>query len=214
MTCGGGVRTLLSGDPIILSTETEREELENPILNKAYFCLESKSLYIYNNGSWYTNTITVDSEMSNTSTNPVQNKIINNEINLIKNSIVSLDKIYPIGSIYMSINDTSPASLFGGTWESIKDRFLLGSGTTYTNGSTGGASTVTLTVNQIPSHTHKLSTSSTYNTEEHYTTDYLALGKHGDTYYSNSNAITSTGGGSSHNNMPPYLTVNMWKRIA
>ena len=46
--------------------------------------------------------------------------------------------IYPVGSIYMSVNATSPASLFGGTWEQLKDRFLLAAGDTYAAGSTGG----------------------------------------------------------------------------
>ena len=64
---------------------------------------------------------------------------------------------YPVGSIYMSVNSTSPASLFGGTWEQLKDRFLLGAGDTYTNGSTGGESTHTLTVDEMPSHTHSQS---------------------------------------------------------
>ena len=54
-----------------------------------------------------------------------------------------VDSIYPVGSIYMSVNSTSPATLFGGTWSQLKDRFLLGAGDTYSNGATGGAATVT-----------------------------------------------------------------------
>lgn len=49
--------------------------------------------------------------------------------------------IYPIGSIYMSVNDTNPSLVFGGTWQQIKDRFLLASGDTYDNGQTGGSAT-------------------------------------------------------------------------
>lgn len=83
-------------------------------------------------------------------------------------SIVNL--IYPVGSIYMSVNSTSPATLFGGTWSQLKDRFLLGAGDTYTAGNTGGAASVsytpagtnsggsvgnhTLTTTEIPSHNH------------------------------------------------------------
>ena len=52
--------------------------------------------------------------------------------------------IYPVGSIYMSVNSTSPASLFGGTWEQIKDTFLLSAGDTYTAGATGGSATKNL----------------------------------------------------------------------
>ena len=71
-----------------------------------------------------------------------QNKPI--EINDVKaelgkkvNSDDLLDTIYPVGSIYMSVNNTSPASFLGGTWEQIKDRFLLGAGSK-SAGATGG----------------------------------------------------------------------------
>lgn len=66
-----------------------------------------------------------------------------------------IDLIYPVGSIYMSVNSTSPATLFGGTWSQLQDRFLLGAGSAYTNGNTGGATTVTLTTSQIPAHKHR-----------------------------------------------------------
>lgn len=39
-----------------------------------------------------------------------------------------IDLIYPVGSIYISVNSVSPATLFGGTWEQIQDRFLLSAG--------------------------------------------------------------------------------------
>ncbi|MBR2160366.1 MAG: hypothetical protein IJ938_03530 [Clostridia bacterium] len=62
--------------------------------------------------------------------------------------------IYPVGSIYLSVNDVNPSTLFGGTWQQIKDKFLLACGDTYNNGATGGSATNTLAVNQLPSHTH------------------------------------------------------------
>ena len=66
-----------------------------------------------------------------------------------------LNFCYPIGSLYWSSKSTNPASLFGGTWVQIKDRFVLACGDTYTSsGATGGASTVTLSVDNMPSHTH------------------------------------------------------------
>lgn len=63
---------------------------------------------------------------------------------------------YPIGAIYQSTSNTSPSSLFGGTWTEITDRFLLAAGTTYAAASTGGAATVTLTSAQsgVPAHSH------------------------------------------------------------
>ena len=62
--------------------------------------------------------------------------------------------VYPVGSIYMSVNSTSPATLFGGTWQQIQDTFLLSAGSTYTAGDTGGEETHTLTLNEAPAHTH------------------------------------------------------------
>ena len=64
------------------------------------------------------------------------------------------NKIYPIGSIYMSINETNPSELFGGKWERIKDKFLLSAGDNYNAGDEGGEATHTLTENEMPSHTH------------------------------------------------------------
>ena len=67
---------------------------------------------------------------------------------------LTIDDVYPVGSIYMSVNDTSPATLFGGTWEQLKDRFLLGAGDTYSNGTIGGEATHKLITSEMPSHNH------------------------------------------------------------
>ena len=64
------------------------------------------------------------------------------------NEIPTFDTIYPVGSIYMSINSTDPSLLFGGTWEQIEDTFLLSAGSSYTAGNTGGAASINL------SHSH------------------------------------------------------------
>ena len=58
---------------------------------------------------------------------------------------------FPIGSIYISVTSTNPSTYFGGSWERIKDKFLLASGDTYGAGSTGGSASHTHTG---PSHTH------------------------------------------------------------
>ena len=117
------------------------------------------------------------------------------------------DLIYPIGSVYISVNSTSPEILFGGTWVQMKDRFLLGSGDTYVAGNTGGEATHKLTINEMPSHTHKYK---------------LAYGGNdpakGFNYGNNLAGIfdadfsQSAGGNQAHNNMPPYIVVNIWKR--
>ena len=57
---------------------------------------------------------------------------------VVNNSNISIDIFYPVGSIYMSVNDTSPNLLFGGKWEPIKDKFLLASGDLYSSGQGGG----------------------------------------------------------------------------
>ena len=121
-----------------------------------------------------------------------------------------LDKIYPIGSIYMSVNNTSPASFLGGTWTQLKDRFLLGAGDTYSAGATGGSATHTLTVDEIPSHKH-----STYIVGAQSGEWKGFAGGSAMTYAQwNSSYGGNTGGGAAHNNMPPYLAVYMWKRTA
>ena len=72
-----------------------------------------------------------------------------------------LQAVYPVGSIYCSYGNTSPATLFGfGQWTKIEGRFLLGANATYSLGSTGGAATVALTVAQLPAHSHGASSAS------------------------------------------------------
>ena len=133
-------------------------------------------------------------------------------------TIPSVLSIYPVGAIYISTVSTSPASLFGGTWEQLSGQFLLASSSTHTAGSTGGSETVTLTVDQMPSHQHKplYMDSTSYKLRNR--------GNFGGGSYSsavttegtaNNNIFTAnTGGGKAHNNMPPYLAVYMWKRTA
>lgn len=67
-----------------------------------------------------------------------------------------IDLIYPTGSIYQTTSSTNPQVLFGGSWSRITDRFLIGCGNTYSNGKTGGETTHTLTINEMPKHDHKV----------------------------------------------------------
>lgn len=120
---------------------------------------------------------------------------------------------YPVGAIYFSANSTSPASLFGGTWTQLKDRFLLGAGDTYSTGSTGGEVTHTLTVEEMPAHRHSF----TYPVNSNPTSDKQIAHNWGTETARFQNTLTETknaGGGAAHNNMPPYLTVYMWQRVA
>ena len=138
-----------------------------------------------------------------------------------------IDSIYPVGSIYMSVNSTDPGTLFGGTWQQIEDTFLLSAGQTYTAGDTGGEATHTLTVNEMPSHSHLESAISNFgypniwvgNDANHPNNLYNGAGGYvsGGNWESKSgwgNETNNTGGGQAHNNMPPYLVVYVWKRTA
>lgn len=133
-----------------------------------------------------------------------------------------VNSIYPVGSIYMSVNSTSPAILFGGTWSQIKDTFLLSCGDTYTAGDTGGEATHKLTSTEMPSHRHSLE----YSTDGGSTYTTATLGRTGSTQATKNLAmgdsiasgytvrVKATGGSVAHNNMPPYLAVYMWQRTA
>lgn len=124
--------------------------------------------------------------------------------------------IYPVGSIYMSASSASPASLFGGTWEQLKDRFLLGAGDIYEIGSTGGEAAHELTNEEMPNHNHD----GLYYYGDSMVTLNAGSNGHKLDSYGNSGSGWSelstgySGGGKSHNNMPPYLSVYMWKRVS
>ena len=124
-----------------------------------------------------------------------------------------LDKAYPVGSIYMSVNSTNPKTLFGGTWVQLKDRFLLAAGTTYKAGATGGEATHTLTASEMPSHNHAVYYPNA-GAADHSAPGNYPDGPSDSTYYAIGSYTSSAGGGAAHNNMPPYLSVYVWKRTA
>ena len=126
-----------------------------------------------------------------------------------------MDNIYPIGSIFISINTTNPSTYFGGTWERIKGRFLLAADdSTYKIGSTGGEATHKLTINELPSHTHNASAGQFISTSPNVTPGTLMSFDSGQYKRYSMNSTSSTGGSKAHNNMPPYLVVYIWKRIS
>ena len=217
-----------------------------------------------------------DSELSSTSTNPIQNKVVYTELGkklsssggimtgmlatkgiklksgtdfgdtfpsnpqtnqlffLTIGSNLILDSVYPVGSIYMNVNSTNPGTLFGGTWEQIQGRFLLGTSSSYPAGSQGGEATHTLTESEMPTHGNHLMQGGMYQDLDHnksndssYRSNKLYLPK---TVFTESGTFNRgwkdwnggemypagklAGGGKSHNNMPPYLSVYIWKRTA
>lgn len=142
---------------------------------------------------------------------------------------LNVDLIYPIGSIYMNMNSTSPEVLFGGKWQQLKARFLCGvgeldtansstfygatpSGYTIWAGETSGENMHTLSVNEIPAHSHTMNQMLLAGNSG----GWDVVGKQGGFWGADNwnTRATNTGGGWSHNNMPPYFAVYMWKRIA
>ena len=137
------------------------------------------------------------------------------------------DLIYPVGSFYISAKSTNPAILFGGTWEQIQGRFLLGRSSSYPVGSMGGEATHTLTESEMPSHKGHLSSGiaggAPYEKGNYkgflnssIMTAYGEGGRGWNVYAGNEMhpASEAVGGGQAHNNMPPYLSVYIWKRTA
>ena len=128
--------------------------------------------------------------------------------------------MYPVGSIYQTTSSTfNPQTAWGGTWERIRDRFLLAAGTAYAGGSTGGEATHKLTVQELPSHQHVMivnnegSSSSWVPQFDGYVikTDCVTQSKKN---YQAKLAQNGAGLDQAHNNMPPYLAVYIWKRTA
>lgn len=173
----------------------------------------------------------------------------NSMIDYVKTNViqkqVTLDEIYPVGSIYISVNNTNPTLLFGGTWTPIKDRFLLCAGDTYLGGATGGSPYIQNHTHSFAgnNHTHTVGNGVggafiAYNHEDvgaGVGERSVASGASGnykapvvnssDTefYYSTYTSSTTVSGSvgsvtgvtvGDSGNMPPYLTVYAWKRIA
>lgn len=122
-----------------------------------------------------------------------------------------LDLLHPVGSIFQSTDSTSPAELFGGTWEQVKDVFLLAAGDSYAAGSTGGEARHALTTAEMPAHTHGYDF-----TGQSTVTGVTAIRLYDADGRKNEykGASASVGGGRAHNNMPPYLAVYTWRRTA
>ena len=141
-------------------------------------------------------------------------------------------QIYPVGSIYISINNTNPSTIFGGTWESFGEgRTLIGVGTgtdsnsiqkVFVSNETGGEYNHTLTVNEMPSHNHVQTSQVSNGGITPVVNRNVSGGSNGDDSKAQSTWLTgkapittfNTGGSQSHNNIQPYITVFMWKRTA
>lgn len=134
---------------------------------------------------------------------------------------------HPVGSIYQTTSPENPSVTFGGgTWEQIKDRFILAAGDTYSAGSTGGEAYHTLVNNEMPRHNHIVTA---YYNEDWNVKTGLKMGEmftspnHINVTSSQSNGTDTdrgylgtnhSGGGQPHNNMPPYYSAYTWLRTA
>lgn len=128
-----------------------------------------------------------------------------------KNNIFSVP-YFPIGYIYLSTSSINPSEIFGGTWEPIKDRFLLLAGDTYKGGQTGGEATHKLTVNEMPRHFHNMGV--LWGQKGGYG---RVTGGNPSTGADRTNIQGSdvyTGGDQAHNNMPPYIVVYGWVKVS
>lgn len=132
-----------------------------------------------------------------------------------------LDMVYPVGSYYISHTNTSPASLFGGTWHRIEGRFLWAAPSTSTLGLTAGEQTHTLTEDEMPTHNHD-GLMYTHSSGAEY---YVSLNAGSSGYKLSWGGLgtgagradmhtVEAGGGAAHNNMPPYVNVAIWRRTA
>ena len=212
----------------ITITATATDYNGNPVMGE--------SLTIKHNGTAVGNTVTTNSNGQATVSTTCGSAGTHQFSCKSANCIVTVNP-YPIGSIYMSVDDTNPSTLFGGTWSRIENRFLLASGSSYTlktNGTntTGGEATHSLTQSEMPRHTH------TQNSHYHQMYGNWSTGTGSSSGYINTSnrsvatrnteSTTATnkytggntsigetaGNGIAHNNMPPYVVVSIWQRTA
>ena len=197
---------------------TTKVTLTNPVLNG------NTVEVIVNRMS--TNNLPISTTITSSSTNDTASgtKSVYDYIETLFN------RIYPVGSIYMSVNSTSPATLFGGTWVQIKDTFLLSAGDTYNAGNTGGEATHKLTTNELPNITGTVvgsaniaknvadaqlfSANGVFSTKANNFVTTVVTGVTNPTSTYVNELDLNIGGGQVHNNMPPYLVVYVWKRTA
>ena len=147
----------------------------------------------------------------------IQNKFISQSVS-ISTTLQMLD-MYPVGSVYISAISTDPGTLFGGKWERLKDRFLLGAGSSHSAGTTGGSAD-----SELIQHSHSVLSVEGNPIFLKEGTDASGLVMNGvpvqyasngaDSSWKIYSGLTGTLSNGLDKNMPPYLTVYMWKRVS
>lgn len=134
-----------------------------------------------------------------------------------KGDPLSVLEAYPIGSIYISTNATSPATLFGGNWDEIHGAFLFANSALHKAGEIGGEEEHVLKKKEIPVHYHDEYVGNDGGDgsvpEGYYGFTSIACTSK-NTYWAKGSKTSEAGGGQAHNNMPPYLSVYMWERVS
>lgn len=152
----------------------------------------------------------------------------NGVLQLGENAFLTAAGAYPVGAVYISVTDTDPATLFGGTWERIaQGRFIIGAGANKANttnywgsypagaenfpaGEMGGETTHKLTVDEMPSHSHSIRFE--WSNEKRWGIPQTGVDCNNGVDFGATTG--SAGGDKAHNNMPPYLVCYMWARVA
>lgn len=160
-------------------------------------------------------------------TTELTSKIDNNtsQITALHNMLIVYWKtLYPIGSIYISTNSAiNPNTAFGGTWKKTAEGMcLIGANTQHPLGTRGGEETHTLTVKEMPAHGHtaglaasfKLSNEGIANSAIEHTGKQFLYVDQTSSLSSDVVQTNASGNGTAHNNMQPYLAVNIWERTA
>lgn len=176
----------------------------------------------------------VDDILDGTQSVPKSNTIQGKDGNYKTLQNALLEMVYPVGSIYMSVNSANPQTFLGGTWEAWgAGKVPVGIDTSDTDFATvektGGEKAHTLTENESPTHAHleKLSSDNGANIENYIITNTRAgsanagimlldsaVSYKSDTSRTSKMYTDYAGGGQAHNNLQPYITCYMWKRTA
>lgn len=118
---------------------------------------------------------------------------------------------------WISDDPTSPAELFGGTWERIEGKFIIGASDTYPAWSTGGSTKKTLKVSQLPSHNHRINNmcwgGKGLTNTPHPDGYFWVFGRDASAVIANS-YIGNTGDGEAVDVLNPYYSMYIWRRVA
>lgn len=126
-----------------------------------------------------------------------------------------LDFFYPVGTIYTTEDKYfNPSTRWGGTWELIKDRVIIGAGNRYAVKSKGGEATHKLTINEIPAHNHVSPVRIQWYSEIRHGVMFTGWGSSNAQVDYTTQYTGYAGKGNAHNNLPPYYSAYIWRRTA